>query len=339
MARLRCTCRDPRSVRRFLRTGPAIVGLTASRPSCSALLALVSPLGAAESPAPRIGFLLALAAALRSAARHPAVDRRGAPAGVDRRAHQHGDRAPPDQRPVLAGAALLAAMAGFFVVDAVRYGSERVAGRPTRRHAGLAALAMLGNLAVALLLIVSGANGPSAWTVAVAVALRIFGIAWNIAVSPVHTAGRRRGDRRRRAGVRRQPARRRRWRRRSRPAKRRARRSIAAGSWRSSPRSSRFTSAAWAPIARSSGLLAPAVAVAGRHGHRLAHHAAGDQSALSALARADAVDRAAAVALVCRAGRRGRAALAATPGRRRGSGGACASPCGCARRATRFPRR
>ena len=46
---------------------------------------------------------------------------------------------------------------------------------------------MLGNLAVALLLVV-GREWAVAWTVAVAAALRIFGTAWNLVVSPVHTA-------------------------------------------------------------------------------------------------------------------------------------------------------
>lgn len=48
----------------FLRAGPEIIGLTAAT-TVLGLLALVSPLGAAVSPAPRIGFLLAAAAAGR----------------------------------------------------------------------------------------------------------------------------------------------------------------------------------------------------------------------------------------------------------------------------------
>jgi 3',5'-cyclic AMP phosphodiesterase CpdA len=47
---------------------------------------------------------------------------------------------------------------------------------------------MFGNLAVTLLLVI-GREWATAWTVAVAAALRIFGVAWNIAVLPVHTIG------------------------------------------------------------------------------------------------------------------------------------------------------
>ena len=46
---------------------------------------------------------------------------------------------------------------------------------------------MLGNLSVALLLVI-GREWAVAWTIAVAAALRILGTAWNLAVSPVHTA-------------------------------------------------------------------------------------------------------------------------------------------------------
>ena len=88
--------------------------------------------------------------------------------------------------PYLAGAAVLTGMAGFFLVDAARYGLS--AWRETeRRSRGLAVLAMLGNLAVALVLVVAR-EWATSWMVAVAAALRIFGTAWNIAVSPVHTA-------------------------------------------------------------------------------------------------------------------------------------------------------
>ena len=76
-------------------------------------------------------------------------------------------------------------MAGFILLDAARYGI--VALRATDLSGRwLAALAMVGNVAVALLLVV-GREWAVSWTIAVAVALRIFGIAWNIAVSPVHT--------------------------------------------------------------------------------------------------------------------------------------------------------
>jgi 3',5'-cyclic AMP phosphodiesterase CpdA len=88
--------------------------------------------------------------------------------------------------PFIAGAALLIGMAGFFFVDAGRYAiaAIRETDSGTRR---MSALGALGNLAVALLVVV-GREWAVAWMIAVAVALRIFGIAWNIVVSPVHTA-------------------------------------------------------------------------------------------------------------------------------------------------------
>ena len=51
----------------------------------------------------------------------------------------------------------------------------------------MSALAMLGNVSVALLLFL-GREWLREWTVAIAVALRIFGTAWNIVTSAVHTA-------------------------------------------------------------------------------------------------------------------------------------------------------
>ena len=172
--------------RRFLQKGPAIVGLT-SATLLLGLLALVSPLGAAESPAPRVGFLLALAASfevLHGIRRSTVAARRKASIGA---LISMVIALLLINAPFLAGAALMAAMAGFFFVDAARYGLSawRETDRSSRR---LAALAMCGNLAV-VLLIVAGRKWAAVWTVALAVALRIFGVAWNIAISPVHTAG------------------------------------------------------------------------------------------------------------------------------------------------------
>ena len=77
-------------------------------------------------------------------------------------------------------------MAAFFFVDAGRYAIDaiRETDRSSRR---LSVLAALGNGAVAVLVIV-GREWAVAWMVAVAGALRIFGIAWNIIVAPIHTA-------------------------------------------------------------------------------------------------------------------------------------------------------
>ncbi len=172
-------------LRTFLRAGPEIVGLTLAT-ILLGLLALVSPLGAAVSPAPRIGFLLALAAAfevLHGLRRSSVADRRQASMSA---LISMVIALILINAPFIAGAALLAGMAIFFAVDAARY-AVRAARQTDAADRRLAVLAMLGNLAVALLLVV-GREWAVAWTVAVAAALRIFGTAWNLAVSPVHTA-------------------------------------------------------------------------------------------------------------------------------------------------------
>ena len=173
-------------LRRFLQKGSSVVTLT-SVTLLLALLALVSPLGAAESPAPRVGFLLAFAASLEvlhGIRRPTAAARRKASIGA---LISMVIALLLINAPYLAGAALMAAMAGFFFVDAVRY-ALNVWRETDPRSRRLAALAMLGNLTV-VLLIVAGREWARAWTVALAVAARIAGVAWTIAVSPVHTAG------------------------------------------------------------------------------------------------------------------------------------------------------
>ena len=169
----------------FLRSGTEIIGLTAAT-AVLGLLALVSPLGASVSPAPRIGFLLAAAAAievLHGVRRSSAADRRQASMSA---LISMVIALILINAPFLAGAALLTGMAVFFAVDASRYAVRafRQTDSSARR---LAILAMLGNLSVALLLVV-GREWAVAWTIAVAAALRIWGTAWNLAVAPVHTA-------------------------------------------------------------------------------------------------------------------------------------------------------
>ncbi len=171
--------------RRFLQQGPWVVGLTTATVLLG-LLALVSPLGASETPGPRVGFLLAFAASfevLHGIRRSTVIARRKASIGA---LISMVIALFLINAPYLAGAAVLTGIAGFFLVDAARYGLS--AWRETeRRSRGLAVLAMLGNLVVALVLVVAR-EWATSWMVAVAAALRIFGTAWNIAVSPVHTA-------------------------------------------------------------------------------------------------------------------------------------------------------
>jgi len=87
--------------------------------------------------------------------------------------------------PFVAGAALVLLLALSFVVDAVGYGVT--AWRSTERRARrLNALAVLGNLAVLALLLVAH-QLTEAWLFALVGGLRILGIAWTMATSPVHT--------------------------------------------------------------------------------------------------------------------------------------------------------
>ena len=168
----------------FLRKGPEVVALAGTTVLLGALV-LVSPLGAATAPAPRAGFLLALAAAfevLHGLRRSTAAARRKASESA---LISMVIAVLLINAPFLAGAALLIGMAAFFLVDAGRYAVAATRDADLRSR-GLSALAALGNLAVTVLLVV-GREWAVAWTVAVAVALRIFGIAWSIAVSSVHT--------------------------------------------------------------------------------------------------------------------------------------------------------
>jgi 3',5'-cyclic AMP phosphodiesterase CpdA len=150
------------------------------------VLALVSPLAESEAPAPREGFLLAIAAALEvlhGIRRSSVSARRQAATGAF---ISIAIALLLINAPLVASAAVLVGMAGFFLVDAVRYAIAFLRS-PESSSRRLAALAVAGNLGVALLL-VAGREWAITWTMAIAVALRIFGTAWNIAVSPVHTA-------------------------------------------------------------------------------------------------------------------------------------------------------
>ena len=113
-----------------------------------------------------------------------AIDGRRAAAGDDERGHQHGDRAVPDQRALVAAAALRLVVAGWFAVDAVRYAFDSFAAASGTNVDG--ALAALANVAVVLLILLAR-GWLATWVVAVAGALRIFGITWNIIVAPVYT--------------------------------------------------------------------------------------------------------------------------------------------------------
>lgn len=146
------------------------------------LLALATPLSHTEYPESSVGSLLALAAAIEvihSLRRSTAAARRQATIGA---VISLVIALFLINAPLVAAEAMHVLITGWFAVDAVR--EAIVARRKTERRQH--ALAALGNAAVVVLLLLARGWGLSL-TVAIAGALRIFGIAWNIMVAPVYT--------------------------------------------------------------------------------------------------------------------------------------------------------
>ena len=153
--------------------------------SAFGVLALLAPLGAAEEPLGRVGALLAVGGGLQVL--HGI---RRADAAALRRAVAGGVISMLMGLLVLvtpAGAvssfALL--LAATFAVDGIGYlwAARQFAGRQQR----LALFAAVADFATAVALLVL--RGPAGvWVIAVVAALRLFGIAWAMAVTPVHTA-------------------------------------------------------------------------------------------------------------------------------------------------------
>ena len=148
------------------------------------LLALITPFGGTQNPTPRIGGLLALTAGIEvlHALRRPT-------AAARRRATIGGMISMAIalfliNAPFLAAEVLRLLVAGWFALDAVR-GATAVARASHREERVVSALTALGNLAVAILLVVAR-GWVLTWIVAIAGAMRIFGIAWNILVVAVH---------------------------------------------------------------------------------------------------------------------------------------------------------
>ncbi len=149
-------------------------------------LALATPFTRAESPPSRVGWLLALAAAIQAlhafrrstavAIRQGTVD-----AIISLMIALFLINAP-----LVAAQALRLVVAGWFALDAVRYaiGTMRAVDRTDRIRK---ALASLGNAGV-LLLLALARHAALTWVVTIAGALRIFGIAWNIRRAPILTA-------------------------------------------------------------------------------------------------------------------------------------------------------
>ncbi len=150
-----------------------------------ALLALAAPLGDAEEPLHRVGALLAIAGLLQIL--HGV---RRADLGALRRAVGGGVLSTLMGLLVLSTPsssipAVVLLLAAAFAVEGVVYvlGVRHTAGR--QRQLGW--LAAAGDLAAAAALLMFR-NAANTWIVAGAVALRLFGIAWAMIVTPVHTA-------------------------------------------------------------------------------------------------------------------------------------------------------
>lgn len=150
------------------------------------LLALLAPAGAAEEPLRRVGALLAVGGGLQILHGIRRADlaalRRAVGAGVISMLMGLLLLVAPGA----AAAALIVCLAITFAVDGVGYvaAARRAIGRE-RQTAWLAAGA---DLATAVALVALSHAGDT-WIVAIAAALRLFGIAWAMAVTPVHTAG------------------------------------------------------------------------------------------------------------------------------------------------------
>ena len=151
-----------------------------------ALLALLVPFGASEYPLSNVGWLLGIAAgieALHGLRRATAASRRQATTGavISMMIALFLINAP-----FVAAHALRLLVAGWFGLDALRNAIGAVR-RPRREERRLSIVAALGNAAVLVLLLFTR-GWVLTWVVAIAGALRIAGIAWNIMVAPIYAA-------------------------------------------------------------------------------------------------------------------------------------------------------
>jgi uncharacterized membrane protein HdeD (DUF308 family) len=148
--------------------------------------ALIAPLGAAEQPLLRVGALLAVAAGIETI---HGLRRSGVTAV--RRAVTSGlitllMAVLVINSPFIAGTALVLFLAVSFGLDAI--GHARALVNATEPRARLfAGLAALGDAVVSALLLVTHQISTT-WLIAIAAALRCFGIAWTMATAPVYDA-------------------------------------------------------------------------------------------------------------------------------------------------------
>jgi uncharacterized membrane protein HdeD (DUF308 family) len=152
-----------------------------------ALLAVLAPWMARTAPAERVGVLLAAAAIVEIA---HGFRRSGRTA--QRSAWLDGLVTLAMgilliNAPWVAGAALILLLAGWFLIDSVRQFAGAVRALRTGMPLSAFVLPGLGNLAVAVALLVLARPG-AAGAIAIAGALRILGTAWNIMSAPVFSA-------------------------------------------------------------------------------------------------------------------------------------------------------
>ena len=148
------------------------------------VLALLAPFGAAEQPLVRVGALLVTAGALEIL--HGV--RRDDPAAV-RRAIRSGIftvlmAALVISAPFIAGGALIIFLSVSFLLDGI--GALSTGWREIeRRERLLAGLSGVADLAAAVILLATR-HVSVTWLVSIASALRAFGTAWSMAVTPIH---------------------------------------------------------------------------------------------------------------------------------------------------------
>ena len=149
------------------------------------VLALLAPLGHAEEPVTRAGALLALGGALEILHGIRRADTASLRRAVTSGLISFLMGVLVFSAPYLAGGALVLLLSITFAIDAA---SSIVAARRAQgRERRFSLLSAAGDLTAAAGLIVLTQVSPT-WLVAVAAALRLFGIAWNITATPAHTA-------------------------------------------------------------------------------------------------------------------------------------------------------
>ncbi len=151
------------------------------------VLALAVPLWPELAPERRLGLLLAGTALAESFHGFRRSDRGGRRAAWFGGAITFAMALLLWNAPALAGKSVAVLVAGWFFLDAVRHGIAAARDRRRKLDVKDSLLACGGNLAVVALIVLSGDRGML-WTLAIASALRMFGVSAQIARAPVFAA-------------------------------------------------------------------------------------------------------------------------------------------------------